>query len=73
MDLTLGYSTVIGNQQSGGYTHHATATLETDLLSWLDLDTSLIWDHIQNPTPDSDGIVPEKDDYRFVIGLGLDY
>ena len=73
MDLILGYSTIIGNQQSGGYTHHAIATLETELLSWLDFDTSFIWDHIQNPTPDNDGIVPEKDDYRFVIGLGLDY
>ena len=73
MDLILGYSTVIGNQQSGGYTHHAIATLETELLSWLDFDTSLIWDHIQNPTRDSDGAIPEKDDFRFVIGLGLDY
>jgi len=73
MDLILGYSTVIGNQDSGGYTHHAIATLETELLSWLDFDTSLIWDHIQNPTRNSDGSLPEKDDYRFVIGLGLDY
>ena len=73
MDLILGYSTVIGNQDSGGYTHHAIATLETELLSWLDFDTSFIWDHIQNPTRNSDGSLPEKDDYRFVIGLGLDY
>ena len=73
MDLILGYSTVIGNQASGGYTHHAIATLETELLSWLDFDTSFIWDRIQNPTPGSDGITPEKDDFRFIIGLGLDY
>ena len=73
MDLILGYSTVTGNQASGGYTHHAVATLETELLSWLDFDTSFIWDHTQNPTADSDGVVPEKDDYRFIIGLGLDY
>jgi putative salt-induced outer membrane protein YdiY len=73
MDLILGYSTIIGNQKSGGYTHHAIATLETELLSWLDFDTSFIWDHIQNPTRDSDGTVPKKDDYRFVIGLGLDF
>ena len=73
MDLILGYSTITGNQASGGYTHHAIATLETELLSWLDFDTSFIWDHIQNPTAGSDGVVPEKDDFRFIIGLGLDY
>lgn len=73
MDLILGYNTVIGNQDSGGYTHHAIATLETELLSWLDFDTSFIWDHVQNPTRDSDGTVPDKNDYRFVIGLGVDF
>jgi len=73
MDLILSYHTVTGNQDSGGYTHHSIATLETELLSWLDFDTSFIWDHIQNPTRNSDGNIPEKNDYRFVIGLGLDY
>jgi putative salt-induced outer membrane protein YdiY len=73
MDLILGYNTVIGNQDSGGYTHHAIATLETELLSWLDFDTSFIWDYVQNPTRDSDGTVPDKNDYRFVIGLGMDF
>ena len=73
MDLILGYHTVTGNQDSGGYTHHAIATLETELLSWLDFDTSFIWDHTQNPTADSDGSIPDKDDYRFVIGLGVEY
>ena len=55
------------------YTHHVIAALETELLSWLDFDTSFIWGHIQNPTRDSDGSVPEKDDYCFVIGLGVDF
>jgi putative salt-induced outer membrane protein YdiY len=73
MDLLLDYSTVVGNQESGGYTHHAVASLETELLSWLDFDLSFIWDHIQNPTPDEEGITPEKNDYRFIIGLALDY
>jgi putative salt-induced outer membrane protein YdiY len=73
MDLVLGYGTVIGNTASGGYTHHAIATLETELLSWLDFDTSFVWDYIQSPTAESDGSVPDKNDYRFIIGLGLDY
>jgi putative salt-induced outer membrane protein YdiY len=73
MDLILGYNTVIGNQDSGSYTHHAVASLETELLSWLDFDLSFIWDHIQNPTAGEDGETPEKNDYRFIIGLGLNY
>jgi putative salt-induced outer membrane protein YdiY len=73
MDLILNYNTVIGNQDSGGYTHHALATLETELLSWLDFDLSFIWDHIQNPTSDDDGNTPKNNDYRFIIGLGVDY
>jgi hypothetical protein len=32
-----------------------------------------VWDRIQEPRPDSDGVVPEQDDYRFILGLGLDF
>jgi hypothetical protein len=49
------------------------ASLETELLSWLDLDLSYVWDSIQIPTPDEDGYTPEKHDYPFIIGLGVDY
>ncbi len=73
VDFIVGYKIQVGNEASGGYTHHSVTTLETELTKWLDFDVSFIWDRIDSPTPNAEGIVPDKDDYRLVLSLAVDF
>lgn len=73
IDFIYEYRLQFLNEASGRYNHHMVTTLETELTSLLDLDISWIWDRIQNPRPDADGVVPEQNDYRIVFALGLDF
>ena len=68
-DFNVLYNFNVVNEQSGTYSHHAKASLEIEITGTLDLDLSLIWDRIQDPAPDEDGIVPEQDDLYFFCGL----
>lgn len=72
-DLELDYQLIVANEESGGATQHATITLDIDLTSRLDLDLSFIWDRIGNPQPDATGAVPEKDDFRLNLSLGVKF
>ena len=73
IDFDLNYNFQIVDEASGTYTHHLITTLSTELTSALDFDVSLIWDRIQDPTPNADGTVPDKDDYGLLIGIGFDF
>ena len=55
--------------QKGG----SSSTLSTELTGRLDLDVSFVWDRIQKPQARADGSVPEKDDYRLMLGLGFEF
>jgi hypothetical protein len=48
------------------------ATFDTELTGWLDFSVSAVWDRIEDPQPDADGIVPKQNDYLFIIALGID-
>ena len=61
------------DEDSGSYQHHLLTTLSTELTGRLDLDVSFIWDRIQKPQVRADGSVPEKDDYRLMLGLGFEF
>jgi len=73
IDFTGDYSFRLLNKESGTYTHHAVATISTELVSWLDFDISLVWDRTRDPTPNADGTVPEQDDYKLMFSLGIEY
>ena len=73
IDFTGNYQFKLLNEASGTYTHHAMATFETELLSWLDFDISLVWDYIRDPTANADGTVPESNDYKLIFALGVEY
>jgi len=73
IDFIWGYRFQLGNNESGGYTHHFITTLESELTKVIDLDLSFVWDRIQYPTADEFGIVPEQDDYLFILALGVDF
>ena len=72
IDFNASYTFNIVNKESGTYTHHVTAALEIELTSRLDLDLSFVWDRIQNPKPEENGTVPDRDDFYLFFGIGFE-
>jgi putative salt-induced outer membrane protein YdiY len=73
IDYTLDYRLLLVKPEAGRYTHHFLTSLSIDSLGPLDFDISLIWDRVQQPRPESSGVVPKKDDFRLILGLGFDF
>ncbi len=73
IDYLFDYSLRLLNEDNGQYTHHMLTKLSFDIINDLDLDVSLIWDHIQQPQRDAAGILPEKDDYQLIVSLAYDF
>ena len=73
IDLLVDYNFQIVDKDAGRYTHHFVTAVSTDLIGDVDLDISFIWDRIQDPQVDSDNVVPDKNDYQLVVGLGLEF
>lgn len=72
VDLEGQYTATLGDDKTGNYTHHSVFTVETELTKRLDFDVSIVWDRVRSPVADENNIVPEQDDFRFLIGLGYD-
>ena len=73
LDFIAKYNIQIGNQASGGYTHHIILTIESEITESLDIDTSFIWDRTSNPAETADGTKPTPDDYRITLGVSYTY
>ena len=73
VDLILEYRIDVGLDDVADTNHHAVSTLSVSLTKLLDLDVSFIWDRVGKPQRDNDGDTPEKDDFRLVVGLGVDF
>jgi long-subunit fatty acid transport protein len=48
-------------------------TVKTELQDELYLDVSFAWDRTRRPVENADGIVPEQDDFKILVGLRYDY
>ncbi|MDO6762910.1 DUF481 domain-containing protein [Agarivorans sp. 1_MG-2023] len=73
IELNHDYQMTLSQTKTGGYQHHNLLNFAIDITDDLDLDIDFIWDYTASPTPDADDITPEKNDYRVVIGIGLDF
>ncbi|UPW17656.1 DUF481 domain-containing protein [Agarivorans sp. TSD2052] len=73
IELTHDYQMTLSQQKTGGYQHHNLVNLAIDITDDLDLDIDFIWDYTDSPTADADDITPVKNDYRLVVGIGLDF
>lgn len=73
IDFKYEYRFQLTSSSSGRYNHHMMGGLEIELTDSLDLDLSVMWDRIEEPQPDADGLVPEQDDWRYVVGLGWEF
>jgi putative salt-induced outer membrane protein YdiY len=71
IELILDYSGQYTSREVGESLQHAVSTLSVELTKRFDLDVSFVWDRTQNPQPESSGVVPQKDDYRLTLGLGV--
>lgn len=73
IDLTINYQVYLVNDESGKARHNAYAGLDIDLTDSLDFKVGFYWDRTEEPQPDSNGVVPEKDDVRLTIGIDYEY
>ena len=72
-DITYQYKITLTNKASGSYKHHMILTLENEILEWLDLDITGIWDHTKIPEVDANGIAPLQNDYQVLVGIGIEF
>lgn len=73
IDYDAAYSVQMVDDASGGNIHHFQTGLEVELANDFDLDLTFYADHTENPKPNSDGVIPDKSDYRLVISFGYDF
>jgi hypothetical protein len=73
IEWTLNYEGKIGIPDPKNSTHHLTGLFSVDIWSILDFTISTTWDRVESPTPNADGVVPKRDDFRTSLGLGLDF
>ncbi len=72
IDLNFDYRYTFAESAAGGDAQHAMASLEIELTKAIDFDVSLVWDYLESPIADSTGLVPEKEDYKMILSLGID-
>jgi hypothetical protein len=73
IDFDLTYRLQLTVHDIGSTSHNTVGVLSVELGKALDLDVSLTWDRVESPEPLEDGSIPEKDDYRLVVGLALEF
>lgn len=73
IELILAYRLQLTSEEVGETTHHSESTLSLELTKRFNLDVSFIWDRVSNPKASADGTQPEPDDYRLVLGVGVDF
>jgi putative salt-induced outer membrane protein YdiY len=72
-DLIYKYKMTFTNKESGLYKHHMVLTLQNDLLAWLDLDITAIWDYTSIPEVSLEGRTPLQNDYQLLTGIGIEF
>ena len=73
LDLGFAYDIQVSLDDAQDFYQDAIATLAFDLTDSIDLDISLIWHRVGQPTAESGGELPDKDDFSFVVGLGFEF
>ncbi len=72
-DINLNAKMTLTDKANGQYKHHIILKLENEILSWLDFDITGIWDRTQNPGADEFDVIPKKNDYQLLVGLGVEF
>ena len=71
--MILEYRGQYTSREVGETLHHAVSTLSIELTKRFDLDVSFTWDRISQPKVGEDRVQPKPDDFRLIVGLGMDF
>ena len=63
----------LASEAAGLYNHHFISTLEFEIKHALDLDLSFVWDYLQNPQAEANGVIPKHSDLRITLGVGVKF
>ncbi|MEM9727398.1 MAG: DUF481 domain-containing protein [Myxococcota bacterium] len=72
LDLDLSWQTALVVTTIGNTNHQGSAVISVEITEILDLDATFYFYRTEQPGPRSDGTVPQKNDYQFVVGLTLE-
>ena len=71
--LKTSYRFTLMKKEAGRFKHHLDITLESDIVKErIFVDTSFLWDYLQNPQP-TDNYMPLKNDYQLLLGGGVKF
>ncbi len=73
IDVWYDYRFLIANDDAGGYSHRMETGIAIEIIGDLDLRASYIWDYIDSPTPDENGVTPDSDDTQLLLGVGYSF
>ncbi len=73
IDYDLSYQIQFVNEASGDKIHQFQTGLEIEFAGDFDLDLTFYVDRTEKPKKDEFGVIPEQNDYRFVVSLGYDF
>ncbi|MGF1697268.1 DUF481 domain-containing protein [Vibrio lamellibrachiae] len=73
IDFSHTYDLNWASNASGGVRHSNHFSFDMELVDDLDFTVKFIWDHNSNPKVDSDGNIPDRNDYKLNFGLTFDF
>ena len=69
IDLLLEYRGQYTSRELGETSHHWVTTLSVDSTKRFELDVSFVWDRAQDPKEQSDGTIPNQNDFHLIVEL----
>ncbi|MFV2055254.1 MAG: DUF481 domain-containing protein, partial [Thiohalomonadales bacterium] len=69
LDFLINFRFEIVDKNSGSFTHYLKSTLSSELNRDLDFDVSFVWDRVQEPQADAEGVTPEQNDYQMIVAI----
>jgi hypothetical protein len=73
MDLDTIYKVQLIATDFDKTNHHLETELSNDIWGPVELDITFIWDRIEKPVADNDGVRPKPNDLRLMVGLSADF
>lgn len=73
IEFDWSYSLTVPFPDTAANNHNMVTSLSVDLTDDLELDLSFVWDRVNQPAANVDGVVPKPDDFRTTVGVSWSF